>query len=388
MKPAPIPQLDLRPQYEALKDELAAAMNKVLAEQKFILGPEVGMLERELAAYCGAPHAIACASGSDALILALMELGLSPGDSVACPTYTFFATAGAIARLGLRIVFTDIDPATYNMTSETLERALHNKPRVKAVIPVHLFGQACTPDLDDAIRAKGAPIIHDAAQAIGSIDSKGRKMGSAELVCFSFFPSKNLGCYGDGGALSTGDPKQAEHLRRLRAHGAAQKYFHDEVGMNSRLDTLQAAVLRVKLPHLDTWNDGRARAASQYDALFASEGAADSRTPLAEGGLALRTPAQHAKPARHVWNQYVVRVPTASRDALKEHLGAQGIGTNIYYPKPLHTQPCFAEHGYQAGDLPVSEAAAQETLALPIFPELSVAQVERVVSEVVGFLRK
>lgn len=388
MKPAPIPQLDLKPQYEALKHEIAAAMAKVCEEQKFILGPDVAQFERELAAYCGAPHAVACASGSDALILALMELGLAPGDAVACPTYTFFATAGAIARLGLRIVFTDVDPATYNMTAETLARALHGKPAVKAVIPVHLFGQACAPELDDAIRAKGLPIVHDAAQAIGSIDGRGRKMGSAELVCFSFFPSKNLGCYGDGGALTTGDAKQAEHLRRLRAHGAAQKYFHDEVGMNSRLDTLQAAVLRVKLPHLDAWNEGRARAAAHYDALFAREGAADSRTPLAGGGLALRTPFRHPEPARHVWNQYVVRVPAAKRDALKDHLGAQGIGTNVYYPKPLHLQPCFAPHGYGAGDLPASEAAAQETLALPIFPELAPAQVERVVSEVVAFLKR
>jgi dTDP-4-amino-4,6-dideoxygalactose transaminase len=388
MKPVPIPQLDLKPQYEALKHELAAAMAKVCEEQKFILGPEVGMFERELAAYCGAPHAVACASGSDALILALMALGLRPGDAVACPTYTFFATAGAIARLGLRIVFTDVDPATYNTSVETLERGLHGKPAVKAVIPVHLFGQACTPELDDAIRSRGAAIVHDAAQAIGAVDGRGRKLGSSELVCFSFFPSKNLGCYGDGGALTTGDPKQAEHLRRLRAHGAAQKYFHDEVGMNSRLDTLQAAVLRVKLPHLDAWNEGRARAAARYDATFAAAGAADSRTPLADGGLPLRTPFQHAKPARHVWNQYVVRVPAAKRDALKEHLGAQGIGTNIYYPKPLHMQPCFAAHGYAAGDLPASEAAAQETLALPIFPELTDAQVERVVSEVVAFLKR
>jgi dTDP-4-amino-4,6-dideoxygalactose transaminase len=388
MKHAPIPQLDLKPQYEALKHELAAAMSKVLEEQKFILGPEVSLFERELAAYCAAPHAVACASGSDALILALMELGVAPGDAVACPTYTFFATAGAIARLGLRIVFTDVDPATYDMTPETLARALHGKPRVKAVIPVHLFGQACAPELDDAIRATGAAIVHDAAQAIGAIDTRGRKLGSAELVCFSFFPSKNLGCYGDGGGLTTGDPKQAEHLRRLRAHGAAQKYFHDEVGMNSRLDTLQAAVLRVKLPHLDAWNEGRARAAAHYDALFAQAGAADSRVPLSDGGLALRTPHQRPKPARHVWNQYVVRVPAAKRDALKEHLAAQGIGTNIYYPKPLHLQPCFAAHGYGAGDLPVSEAAALQTLALPIFPELSVAQVERVVSEVVAFLKR
>ena len=387
MKPAPIPQLDLKPQYEALKDELASAMTRVCEHQRFVLGPEVGMFERELAAYCGAPHAIACASGSDALILALMALDLRPGDAVACPTYTFFATGAAIARLGLRIVFTDVDAATYNMTPESLERALRGRGPVKAVIPVHLFGQACAPELDDAIRAQGAAIVHDAAQAIGAIDARGRKLGSAELVCFSFFPSKNLGCYGDGGGMTTGDPERAERLRRLRAHGATQQYSHDEVGMNSRLDTLQAAVLRVKLPHLDAWNDGRARAAAQYDALFASEGAADSHTPVSEGGLALRTPCQPVRPARHVWNQYVVRVPAAKRDALKEHLGAQGIGSNVYYPRPLHLQPCFAAYGYQAGDLPESEAAALETLALPIFPELSSAQVERVVSEVVAFLK-
>ena len=387
MQPAQIPQLDLKLQYEALEHELAAAINKVLSEQRFILGPEVGMFEREFADYCGARHGVACASGSDALLLALLALGVKRGDAVACPTYTFFATASAIARLGARIVFTDIDPATFCMTADTLERALAGK-RVNAVIPVHLFGQACDPSVEDAARAKRAHVVHDAAQAIGAVGARGQRTGSDGLACFSFYPSKNLGCYGDGGALTSDDAEQAAHLRRLRTHGAAREYFHDEVGMNSRLDTLQAAVLRVKLPHLDTWNDGRARAASQYDALFASEGAADSRTPLTEGGLALRTPAQHAKPARHVWNQYVVRVPTASRDALKEHLGAQGIGTSIYYPKPLHMQPCFAEHGYQVGDLPESEAAAQETLALPIFPELSAAQVERVVSEVVGFLRK
>ncbi len=388
MKQDRIPQLDLKPQYEALKGELDVAIRQVLEEQRFILGPEVGMFERELAAHCGAPHAVACASGSDALILALMALGLAPGDAVACPTYTFFATAGAIARLGLRIVFTDVDSATYDMTVETLERALHRKPRVKAVIPVHLFGQACEPELDDAIGAVRAAIVHDAAQAIGAIDGRGRKLGSTGLTCFSFYPSKNLGCYGDGGGLTTGDAEQAEHLRRLRAHGGAQRYVHDEVGMNSRLDTLQAAVLRVKLPHLSAFNEGRARAAAQYDASFASEGAADSRVALSEGGLALRTPAQHALPARHAWNQYVVRVPAAKRDALKDHLGAQGIGTSIYYPRPLHMQPCFAASGREAGELPVSEAAARETLALPIFPELSSAQVERVVSQVVAFLKR
>jgi dTDP-4-amino-4,6-dideoxygalactose transaminase len=388
MKPAPIPQLDLKLQYDALRDEMAAAIQKVLEEQQFILGPDVSAFERELAAYCGAPHAVACASGSDALMLALMALGVKPGDSVACPTYTFFATAGAIARLGLRIVFTDVDAATYNMTALTLDRALRGKPAVRAVIPVHLFGQCCTPDVEDAIRARGAAVIHDAAQAIGSLDARGRRIGSSELTCLSFFPSKNLGCYGDGGGMTTGDAAQADHLRRLRAHGATQNYAHDEVGMNSRLDTLQAAVLRVKLPHLDAWNAARQSVAELYGTLFHAAGATDSHTPLAAGGFPLRTPAQHAEPARHVWNQYVVRVPAAKRDALKQHLGAKGIGTNIYYPKPLHLQPCFAEHGVRAGDLPVSEAAALETLALPIFPELAKASVERVVSEVVEFLRK
>jgi|GEM_PF-2815415 len=254
----PIPQLDLKAQYEALQHELGAAIQKVLSEQKFVLGPEVAQLERELAAFCGARHAVACASGSDALLLALMALDLRPGDAVACPAYTFFATAGSIARLGLRIVFTDVDAATFNMTPETLARALHGAPRVKAVITVHLFGQACAPDLITAIRAAGAHVVHDAAQAIGAEDASGRRVGGDAIACFSFYPTKNLGCYGDGGALTTSDAAQAERLRRLRAHGGAQQYAHDEVGINSRLDTLQAAVLRVKLPHLAAWNDARA----------------------------------------------------------------------------------------------------------------------------------
>jgi len=296
----PIPQLDLKAQYEALQHELGAAIQKVLSEQKFVLGPEVAQLERELAAFCGARHAVACASGSDALLLALMALDLRPGDAVACPAYTFFATAGSIARLGLRIVFTDVDAATFNMTPETLARALHGAPRVKAVITVHLFGQACAPDLITAIRAAGAHVVHDAAQAIGAEDASGRRVGGDAIACFSFYPTKNLGCYGDGGALTTSDAAQAERLRRLRAHGGAQQYAHDEVGINSRLDTLQAAVLRVKLPHLAAWNDARAGAARSYSARFRDAGAADSGVPLAEGGLSLRTPAHPAPPAPRV----------------------------------------------------------------------------------------
>lgn len=386
-KQDPIPQLDLAPQYDALKHELAAAIGKVLAEQRFILGPEVALFEGELAAYCGVPHAVACASGSDALLLALMALRLAPGDAVACPAYTFFATASAIARLGLRIVFTDVDPATFDMTPETLERALRRGPRVKAVIPVHLFGQACAPELGDAIRALGAAVVHDAAQAIGALDARGRRLGGEALTCFSFYPSKNLGCYGDGGALTTADAAQAERLRRLRAHGAEREYVHGEIGLNSRLDTLQAAVLRVKLPYLEAWNAARGEAAAHYGALFAAAGAADARVPLAAGGLPLRTPPAPPAPARHVWNQYLVRVPAARRDALRRALAENGIGSNVYYPRPLHLQPCFAAHGARAGDLPASECAAQETLALPIYPELTHAQIERVVDAVVSFLR-
>jgi dTDP-4-amino-4,6-dideoxygalactose transaminase len=384
----PIPQLDLKAQYQALQHELGAALQKVLSEQKFVLGPEVAQFEREFAAACGAQHTVACASGSDALLLALMALDLRPGDAVACPAYTFFATAGSIARLGLRIVFSDVDAVTFNMTPETLARALHRAPPVKAVIPVHLFGQACAPELAAAIRATGARVVHDAAQAIGAEDASGRRVGGDAITCFSFYPTKNLGCYGDGGALTTGDAAQAERLRRLRAHGGAQQYAHDEVGINSRLDTLQAAVLRVKLPHLAAWNAARALVARAYEAHFAAAGAADSRAPLADGGLPLRTPAHPAEPARHVWNQYVVRVPAALRDELRAHLTSRGIGTSVYYPRPLHQQPCFASAAHVAGELPVAEALAHETLALPIYPELSDEQIARVAGEVIAFLKR
>jgi dTDP-4-amino-4,6-dideoxygalactose transaminase len=386
--PELIPQLDLKEQYEALQHELGAALQKVLGEQKFVLGPEVAQFERELAAYCGAPHAVACASGSDALLLALMALDLRPGDAVACPAYTFFATASAIARLGLRIVFVDVDAATFNVTPESLERALHGAPPPAAAIPVHLFGQACAPDLAAALRARGVRIVHDVAQAVGAEDSAGRRVGGEGVACFSFYPTKNLGGYGDGGALTTGDAALAERLRRLRAHGGAQQYAHEEIGINSRLDTLQAAVLRVKLPHLESWTAARGRAARAYEARFRAAGAADSRTPLADGGLALRTPAHPALPARHVWNQYVVRVPAERRDPLREHLAARGIGTSVYYPIPLHRQPCFTGAGHVSGALPVAEALARETLALPIYPELRDEQIDRVASEIVAFLRR
>ena len=388
MSREPIPLLDLPAQHEAIRAGIAAAISKVVDDQRFILGPEVALLESEVAAYAGAPYAVACASGSDALILALRALDVGAGDAVACPTYTFFATAGAIHRLGARIVFADVDPATYNVSADSLAACLDGVDDLKAVIPVHLFGQACDPVVETVCRDAGAAIVHDAAQAIGCAFSDGARMGSRETTCFSFFPSKNLGAYGDGGMLTTPDEEVAARLRSLRAHGAATKYFHDEVGMNSRLDALQAAILRVKLPHLEEWNDARAANAARYDAMFGEAGAATSATPLSDGGLSLRTPEPPAPGARHVYNQYVIRVPAGRRDPLREHLNEEGIGNAVYYPMPLHVQPCFAYLGYRDGDLPESEAASRETLAIPVFPELRALQQERVVETVVRFLSR
>jgi len=380
--------LDLRLQFATIQDDVNAAIARVVGEQRFILGPEVAALEAEMAAYTGAAHAVGCASGSDALILGLRALGVGPGDVVACPTYTFFATAGAIDRLGARIVFTDIDPASYDVSAHGLARAIDGVDGLKAVIPVHLFGQACDPAVDAVADEAGASVFHDAAQAIGARFGDGQPVGSRGLTGFSFFPAKNLGAYGDGGMLTTGDAETAARLRSLRAHGAATKYFHDEVGMNSRLDALQAAILRVKLPHLDAWNAARIANAARYDALFGEAGAATSAVPLREGGLPLRTPAPPPPGARHVYNQYVIRVPAERRDPLRKHLGERGIGNAVYYPLPLHMQPCFASLGYREGDLPEAEAAARETLAIPVFPELRASQLEAVAATVVAFLAR
>ena len=384
----PIPFLDLPAQHETIRDGIAAAIAKVVDDQRFILGPEVAALEREVAAYSGAPHAVGCASGSDALILALRALDVGPGSTVVCPAYTFFATAGAIDRLGARIVFADIDPASYNVSAESLAAAIDGASDPKAVIPVHLFGQACDPAVEVVTRDAGASIVHDAAQAIGSTFSDGARMGSRETTCFSFFPTKNLGAYGDAGMLTTVDEDMAARLRSLRAHGATTKYFHDEVGMNSRLDAIQAAILRVKLPYLDEWSDARASNAARYDTLFGEAGAATSFTRLSDGGLPLRTPEPPVPGARHIYNQYVIRVPGELRDPLREHLNDAGIANAVYYPLPLHLQPCFSDLGYREGDLPEAEAASRETLAIPVYAELRPEQQERVVETVVGFLSR
>ncbi|HEY3216073.1 MAG TPA: DegT/DnrJ/EryC1/StrS family aminotransferase [Candidatus Eisenbacteria bacterium] len=362
-----VPLLDLRAQYADLQTELDQAVRRVLESCRFIGGPEVAQLEQEVARYCRCAHGIGCASGTDALLLSLRALEVGPGDEVVTSAFSFFASAGAVANVGARPVFVDIDPRTYNLDPHRLEAAI--TPMTKAVIPVHLFGQCC--DLA-AIRAvcdkHQVWLIEDAAQAIGS-EWEGRRAGSVgHFGCFSFFPSKNLGGAGDGGMITSQDESHADRVRLLREHGSKPKYHHALIGTNSRLDAIQAAILRVKLNHLDRWSEGRARNAQLYHQLF--EGARLTRP-------------YHDPRTRHIYNQYVIRV--RDRDGLRRHLSERSIGTEIYYPVPLHLQECFATLGYRAGDLPQAEAAAQEVLALPIYPELTEEQIRYVATAVRDF---
>ncbi len=384
-----IPLVDLRGQHQAIRGEIDEAIRRVVDRAGFIMGPEVEALEKEIAAYCHVPYAVGCASGSDAILLAFMALGIGPGDEVICPAYTFFATAGSIARLGAVPVFADIDPVTYNLDPASMRDAVGRCSRLKAIMPVHLYGQCA--DMEAFLELGEefeVPIIEDAAQAIGSRDELGRPAGSCCLIgCFSFYPTKNLGAFGDGGLLTVIDPALNERLRMLRVHGERTRYYHELIGFNSRLDALQAAILRVKLKHLDGWTAARQANATHYDQAFAALGAATSDTPLAEGGLPLRVPWRAGGKSSHIYNQYVIRVPAGRRDPLRTHLRQIGIGTEVYYPVPLHRQECFRYLGYKAGDLPESESAAQETIALPIYPGLTPAQQDRVVESVVGFLR-
>ncbi|MFP4056415.1 MAG: DegT/DnrJ/EryC1/StrS family aminotransferase [Candidatus Brocadiia bacterium] len=346
-----VPLLDLKAQYQTIRDEVRSAMDAVLESQYFILGPEVAAFEDEVARYVGADHAVGCASGSDALLLALMALDVGPGDEVVTSPFTFFATGGSISRLGAKPVFVDIEEDTFNIDPAQVGGAITEK--TKAIMPVHLFGQCA--DMDPLREAAGdVPIVEDAAQAL-SADYKGRKAGVlGTIACFSFFPSKNLGGCGDGGMLTTNDPTLAEKIRLLRVHGAEQKYYHNTIGINSRLDAIQAAVLRVKLPHLDAWSDARAANAARYDQLLAD--------------LPVRTPV--AKPyVRHVYNQYTLRA--ADRDGLVAALKERDIGCAIYYPVPLHLQECYAHLAHREGDLPVAEQAAREVLSIPVYPELT-----------------
>lgn len=370
-----VPLLDLKEQNDALRPEIEAALGRVLDTNAFILGGEVADLEKELAAYCDAKFAIGCASGSDALLLAMMALDVEAGDEVITTPYSFFATVSAITRLGAKPVFVDIDPETYNLDVSQVETRITD--RTKAVQPVHLYGQCADMDALKAVcDARGIPIVEDAAQAIGAED-KGRRAGSiGDIGCFSFYPSKNLGGMGDGGFMTTNDDALAEKLFALRVHGSKERYYHKWVGLNSRLDGFQGAVLRVKLPHLESWSEKRRENADRYRQMFHDSGF--------EGELTL--PVERSD-VRHIYNQFIIRVPE-QRDALRRSLTEAGIGTDIYYPVPLHLQECFAYLGNADGDFPESERASRETLALPIYPELRPEQQEYVVDSISRFFTK
>jgi dTDP-4-amino-4,6-dideoxygalactose transaminase len=363
-----VPLLDLSAQWRPLRNDILAAITRVCDSQRFILGAEVEALERELAAMLHARHAIGVSSGTDALICALMALEIGPGDEVITSTYSFFATAGSIVRLGATPVLVDIDPRTFNLDVDAVRAAVTS--RTKAIMPVHLFGQCADMDpLMATATAAGVPIVEDAAQAIGST-YKGKYAGTLGLLaCLSFFPSKNLGAFGDAGLITATDDRVAERVRLLRNHGAERQYFHRMVGGNFRLDALQAAVLRVKAPHLESWTAGRRRNATRYRALFEAAGLLDRVTLPAESPHGV-----------HIYNQFVIRVP--SRDRVKARLAEAGIGSAIYYPVPFHLQECFAGLGYREGAFPHAEAAARDSLALPIYAELTEAQQTHVVDTI------
>jgi dTDP-4-amino-4,6-dideoxygalactose transaminase len=373
-----VPLLDLRAQHATIRDETVAAVMRVVDAQTFILGDAVLELERAVAALSQARHAIGCANGTDAILLAMRALDIGRGDEVVTTPFTFFATAGTIHNVGATPVFVDIEPDSFNIRPDAAAAA--RTSRTKAVIPVDLFGQMAAIERV-ASAMPGIPVIEDAAQSIGArrmVDGESRMAGEIPTIgTFSFFPSKNLGGYGDGGMIVTQDDAIAERLRRLRVHGGAKQYFHDEVGYNSRLDALQAAVLSAKLPHLAGWSAKRRENAAYYD-----HGLAD----LARTG-ALSTPSV-APENESIFNQYTLRVPEGRRDALQAFLKERGIGTSIYYPLPLHLQPCFAYLGYRAGQLPESERAAKEVLSLPIYPELTRAQLDEVLAGVRAFFAK
>jgi dTDP-4-amino-4,6-dideoxygalactose transaminase len=388
-----VPLLDLKRQNAALEAELRAAFDRVLASGHFIMGPEVEAFEAECAKLLGAKHAIAVSSGTDALLLAFMALGIGPGDEVICPSYTFFATAGCVARTGATPVFVDVLPCCFNLDpGKQLERAITKK--TKAIVPVHLFGQSA--DLDPILaiaRKNKIAVVEDAAQSF-SAPYKGRATGTlGDFGCYSFFPSKNLGAFGDAGLLTSEDAGLAEKARVLRVHGAKPKYYHEAIGGNFRIDALQAALLRVKLPRLASYTEARRKNVARY------------RTALLESGLAVE--AEYCKgnvkkpPAKaplvfpsacqpdSIWNQLVLRVQDGKRDALLAHLREKKVGTEIYYPVPLHRQACFAKRGgLEEGALPVSERAAKETLAIPVFPEMTQAEQDHVVASLASFFKK
>lgn len=377
-----IPLLDLKPQYQSLKKELDDAIIRVAESQYFILGPEVSGMEKEMCNYLGCKHAIGVSSGTDALLLALMAIDIKPGDEVIVPTYSFFATAGVVSRLFATPVLVENDPVTFNMDPKDFEKKITNK--TKAVIPVHLYGQSA--ELDEIVKiakAHNIIVIEDAAQAIGTQYKDGRFVGTiGDIGCFSFFPSKNLGCYGDGGLVTTNNDELAKILTIKRVHGAEPKYYHKVIGGNFRIDALQSAVLRVKLPHLDGWSEKRRQNANRYTQLFIENGLAEEtgRTSFDEKNKVLLPKAvyENSKVKNyHIYNQYIVRVD--KRDAMREFLTKNEIGTEIYYPVPFHLQECFNDLGHKRGDFPISEFSAEKSIAIPIYPELSDEQLVYVV---------
>jgi dTDP-4-amino-4,6-dideoxygalactose transaminase len=374
--PAPVPLCDVTARYRLLKPQIDAAVLGVLGSGQAILGPEVAAFEKEAAAYCGASFAVGCGSGTDALVLALHALGVGPGDEVIVPTFTFFATAGAVCRVGATPVFADIDPLTYNLDPDQLDAKVTRK--TKAVVPVHLYGQCC--DMDavwEVAEEHQLFVVEDAAQSFGS-EYRGRRCGTlGAAAAMSFYPTKNLGALGDAGLVTTNDPDTDRKLRALRVHGSETRYYHKYVGYNMRLDAVHAAVLRVFLPHVPGWLAGREEAARRYDRLVeAADLHGFLRRPVAE------------EDRRHTFNQYVVRVPAGHRDALVAHLKAGGVGVEVYYPLCLHEQECFRHLGHRAGDFPASEEAAATVLALPMFPEITEAQQARVVEVIGAYLSK
>ena len=391
--------LDLRRQYEQVGAEVLAAVGRVCASQHYILGSEVEAFERELAGFCGAREAVGCASGTDALWLALAAAGVQPGDQVLTTPFSFFASASAIVRAGARPVFADIDPYTFNLDAAQAESFLRGgqRDKLRALLPVHLYGQCADMDwLQRLADEFHLSLIEDAAQAIGARwgneRSKARSAGSMGVsAAFSFYPTKNLSAYGDAGLVTTNSPEMAAHMRRLRNHGSPRRYVHEEFGWNSRLDAIQAAILRVKLKYVEGWNEARRKRAARYDRLFAEAGLAQAspqstiinhQSSIAPPDGPIHLP-HSAAPAHHVFHQYVVRA--YRRDELREFLTARKIGTEIYYPIPLHLQPCFVYLGYREGDFPKAERAAKEVLALPMFPELTEEEQRRVVESIADF---
>jgi len=383
-----VPLLDLKAQYATIENEVRAAVDKVILSQYFILGPEVEALEAEIAAYTGARYGIGVASGSDAILLAMMHKGLGIGDAVVTTPYSFFATAGSITRTGASVVFVDIDPVTFNMDpgrfEELMEGLVKNSASpvtaggatVRGVMPVHLFGQAADMASIVATTSRfGLFVVEDAAQAIGSCSPAGSAGAIGDMGCFSFFPSKNLGGFGDGGMITTSSEQTAEGLKILRNHGSKPKYYHKLVGVNSRLDALQAAVLRVKLKYLDSWSEKRKANAAHYRELFTAQGLASPAGPVVLPAV--------AEGYRHIYNQFVIMVDR--RDELRDHLLKADIGTEIYYPVPLHLQECYRYLGYREGDFPHAEAAAKKSLALPIYPELTADMQQYIVDKIAAF---